>query len=95
MQTELLTDFYQLNMRSTYLDHGLTETAVFELFVRKLPPRRGFLPGSAEIGGSPVSTSLYPIFSAGIQARSIANRLELNQGGKDAAAASCQRSAAR
>jgi nicotinate phosphoribosyltransferase len=39
----LLTDLYQLNMMAAYLDHGLTETAVFELFVRKLPLRRGFL----------------------------------------------------
>jgi len=39
----LLTDLYQLNMLAAYLDYGLTETAVFELFVRKLPPRRGFL----------------------------------------------------
>ncbi len=42
-QTALLTDLYQLNMLAAYLDHGLTDTAVFELFVRKLPPRRGFL----------------------------------------------------
>jgi nicotinate phosphoribosyltransferase len=39
----LLTDLYQLNMIQAYLDHGDTETAVFELFVRSLPPRRGFL----------------------------------------------------
>jgi nicotinate phosphoribosyltransferase len=39
----LLTDLYQLNMIQAYLDHGETKTAVFELFVRKLPPRRGFL----------------------------------------------------
>jgi nicotinate phosphoribosyltransferase len=39
----LLTDLYQLNMLDAYLEHGLTETAVFELFVRKLPSRRGFL----------------------------------------------------
>jgi nicotinate phosphoribosyltransferase len=39
----LLTDLYQLNMLAAYLDHELTETAVFELFVRKLPSRRGFL----------------------------------------------------
>ena len=39
----LLTDLYQLNMMAAYLEHRLTETAVFELFVRKLPPRRGFL----------------------------------------------------
>ncbi len=39
----LLTDLYQLTMLAAYLDHGLTDTAVFELFVRKLPPRRSFL----------------------------------------------------
>ena len=38
----LLTDLYQLNMLAAYLEHGLTETAVFELFVRKLPSHRGF-----------------------------------------------------
>jgi nicotinate phosphoribosyltransferase len=39
----LLTDLYQLNMIQAYLDHGKTKPAVFEFFVRKLPPRRGFL----------------------------------------------------
>src|SRR6516165_831412 len=39
----LLTDLYQLNMIAAYLEHGLTGTAVFELFVRKLPSRRSFL----------------------------------------------------
>jgi nicotinate phosphoribosyltransferase len=39
----LLTDLYQLNMIQAYLDHGETDTAVFELFVRKLPDSRGFL----------------------------------------------------
>ena len=39
----LLTDLYQLNMIETYLAYGETKTAVFELFVRKLPARRGFL----------------------------------------------------
>lgn len=39
----LLTDLYQLNMIEAYLAHGETETAVFELFVRRLPARRGFL----------------------------------------------------
>jgi nicotinate phosphoribosyltransferase len=39
----LLTDLYQINMMQAYLDHGDTDTAVFELFVRSLPPRRGFL----------------------------------------------------
>src|SRR5262245_43072523 len=39
----LLTDLYQLNMIEAYLAHGETKTAVFELFVRRLPARRGFL----------------------------------------------------
>jgi nicotinate phosphoribosyltransferase len=39
----LLTDLYQLNMIEAYLEHGQTKTAVFEFFVRKLPPERGFL----------------------------------------------------
>src|SRR5215469_9007835 len=46
MQSEispLLTDLYQINMMQAYLDHGATDTAVFEFFARTLPARRGFL----------------------------------------------------
>ncbi len=39
----LLTDLYELNMLQAYLEAGMTEPAVFEFFVRKLPPTRGFL----------------------------------------------------
>ena len=39
----LLTDLYQFNMLQAYLDHGQTDTAVFEFFARRLPARRGFL----------------------------------------------------
>ena len=39
----LLTDLYELNMVQAYLDAGMTEPAVFEFFVRKLPRYRGFL----------------------------------------------------
>ena len=39
----LVTDLYQLNMMQAYLDDGETGTAVFELFVRRLPERRSFL----------------------------------------------------
>jgi len=39
----LLTDLYQLNMMQAYLDAGMTQPAVFEFFVRRLPARRGFL----------------------------------------------------
>jgi len=42
-RSPLLTDLYQLNMIQAYLEHGKTETAVFEFFVRKLPRSRGFL----------------------------------------------------
>src|SRR3954465_5722148 len=41
----LLTDLYQLNMMQAYSDHGDTGIAVFEFFMRKLPPRCGFLVG--------------------------------------------------
>jgi nicotinate phosphoribosyltransferase len=39
----LLTDLYELNMVQAYLDRGEQAEAVFEFFVRRLPPRRGFL----------------------------------------------------
>lgn len=39
----LLTDLYQLTMLQAYFDQGMNETAVFEFFVRKLPPQRNFL----------------------------------------------------
>jgi nicotinate phosphoribosyltransferase len=39
----LTTDLYELNMIQAYLDHGEAGQAVFEFFVRRLPPRRGFL----------------------------------------------------
>jgi nicotinate phosphoribosyltransferase len=39
----LTTDLYELNMIQAYLDNGEDKEAVFEFFVRRLPPRRGFL----------------------------------------------------
>lgn len=39
----LLTDLYQLTMLQAYFDQGMQDTAVFEFFVRKLPPNRNFL----------------------------------------------------
>lgn len=39
----LLTDLYQLNMMQAYVTNGLTKTASFEFFVRRLPARRAFL----------------------------------------------------
>ena len=39
----LLTDLYQLAMLQTYHAERMNETAVFELFVRRLPPERNFL----------------------------------------------------
>jgi nicotinate phosphoribosyltransferase len=39
----LLTDLYQLTMAHAYFDHGMSATAVFELYVRRLPRERRFL----------------------------------------------------
>jgi nicotinate phosphoribosyltransferase len=39
----LTTDLYELNMIQAYLDRGENKEAVFEFFVRRLPPRRGFM----------------------------------------------------
>ena len=39
----LLTDLYQLTMAQAYFREGMADTAVFELFVRRLPPTRRFL----------------------------------------------------
>lgn len=56
----LLTDLYELSMLEAYAAHGMTETAVFELFVRVLPAQRGFLVGGRSRtsdtvpGGNPV-----------------------------------------
>src|ERR1039458_4394472 len=42
-QSALLTDLYQLTMLQAYFDEGMQDTAVFEFFVRALPPGRNFL----------------------------------------------------
>lgn len=39
----LLTDLYQFTMLQAYLDRGMTDTAVFEFYSRRLPEHRGFL----------------------------------------------------
>jgi nicotinate phosphoribosyltransferase len=39
----LHTDLYELNMAASYLRRGMTADATFSLFVRRLPPERGFL----------------------------------------------------
>jgi nicotinate phosphoribosyltransferase len=38
----LLTDLYQLTMLQGYFEQEMRDTAVFELFIRGLPPDRGF-----------------------------------------------------
>jgi nicotinate phosphoribosyltransferase len=43
LTSPLLTDLYQLNMMQAYLEQGETRPAVFEFFVRRLPPARSFL----------------------------------------------------
>src|SRR5262249_41211272 len=39
----LLTDLYELTMAQAYFDEGLNDSAVFSLFVRRLPSRRNYL----------------------------------------------------
>ncbi|MDR7415289.1 MAG: nicotinate phosphoribosyltransferase [Armatimonadota bacterium] len=39
----LLVDLYELTMAQSYFREGRNEPATFDLFVRNLPPRRGFL----------------------------------------------------
>jgi hypothetical protein len=39
----LLTDLYELNMAASCLRHNMRALATFSLFVRNLPPSRGFL----------------------------------------------------
>jgi nicotinate phosphoribosyltransferase len=39
----LLTDLYELNMAASYLRRGMNAEATFSLFVRDLPPERGFV----------------------------------------------------
>jgi nicotinate phosphoribosyltransferase len=43
LASPLTTDLYQLTMLDAYHAHGMDETAVFELFVRKLPRERNFM----------------------------------------------------
>lgn len=42
-ESALITDLYQLTMLAAYRKLGLDQTAVFELYARRLPPERGFL----------------------------------------------------
>ena len=43
LASPLTTDLYQLTMLDAYRAHGMREIAVFELFVRQLPPQRNFM----------------------------------------------------
>lgn len=43
MASALLIDLYELTMASSYLRRTMTAQATFSLFVRRLPPQRGFL----------------------------------------------------
>ena len=43
LASPLTTDLYQLTMLNAYYEHRMAETAVFELFVRKLPDNRNFM----------------------------------------------------
>jgi nicotinate phosphoribosyltransferase len=41
--TALFTDLYELTMAASYFAHDMRWPATFELFVRELPPKRGYL----------------------------------------------------
>src|SRR5437868_6813986 len=43
MHSGLATDLYELTMAAGYWSAGMREPATFELFVRRLPPSRGYL----------------------------------------------------
>ena len=43
MRSGLATDLYELTMAAGYWSAGMMEPATFELFVRRLPPSRGYL----------------------------------------------------
>ncbi|MGA7181137.1 MAG: nicotinate phosphoribosyltransferase [Thiobacillaceae bacterium] len=43
LSSPLLADLYEYTMLQSYIEYGLEETAVFEFFVRRLPPGRNFL----------------------------------------------------
>jgi nicotinate phosphoribosyltransferase len=38
----LLTDLYELNMLQSYFDEGMNDLAVFDLFIRRMPPNRNY-----------------------------------------------------
>src|SRR6185369_17024458 len=39
----LVTDLYELTMLQSYFDQGMNDTAVFDLFMRRLPSTRNYL----------------------------------------------------
>lgn len=43
LSSPLLADLYEFTMLQSYIEYGFEETAVFEFFVRRLPPGRNFL----------------------------------------------------
>ena len=43
MAGALWTDLYELNMAASYVRRGMTDQATFSLYIRSLPPERGFL----------------------------------------------------
>lgn len=43
MSATTTTDLYEVTMAMSYLREGMTGPATFSLFVRDLPPERGFL----------------------------------------------------
>ncbi len=42
-EVALLTDLYELTVSAAFFEHGLNDTASFELAMRRMPPGRGFM----------------------------------------------------
>ena len=77
----LLTDLYQLNMIQAYLDHGDTDTAVFELFVRSAAGAARIFAGGRPRAGARIFSSISasrPRRSTGSRAPGASSRIFLD-----------------
>jgi nicotinic acid phosphoribosyltransferase len=78
----LLTDLYQLTMLQAYFGQGMNGTAVFEFFVRKLPPGRNFLMAAGLAQAQLVETRLVNLLQLQTMVASKAVRARLAAPGK-------------
>jgi len=79
MPGALLTDLYELNMAASYLRRGMTAEATFSLYVRDLPPERGF----AVVGGLARCLDFLEGFGFDAEARNAAKKAKFSPATKD------------